>query len=506
MTNHISTFLLRLACIALLFSSLVAWLFFPAVYTTQRSLEPYYTVVTPLPHAEAVQRLESGGVTDLIAPETTLVHVSRVGRVEEVSLAQAYAQLDELDPRRDSYMDGLWNYFRQGEQNVLLARIDANAWRANRIVRQVLGPASSVAERGELLAVISLIFFTASSVAVVLVAREGRLVSVLVALPFVPAVFFFGIPLLVVAAGTVVVSAWYLDGSKARRARRLPGLGLIGVGNGRRLAWLSAAVALGLVYLVVAAGARAGVAYTVSVFGACAGVVLYLYRPKLRDLDEGHQLFRPVPMLTQTAFFARSRAWATLAVVLVSALGVTPFALELMLRGEDEVRMVAVPAAEEYSMEALAGLYAARGSGELPTIADYLAHRAYQEGFGYDVEYAFPTRHGIVEITRIRREADGTLSTYSDPVLRFDESWLEGALATAPAGVATLLASFAQPVGVVLAPVEPVYSGYSPTLLHVLFALILLLPFVPALVPSRRSRPQAATEMLMKRGSQVANA
>jgi hypothetical protein len=504
-TNRISTLLLRLLCLALFAFSLVAWLWLPTVYTTRRSLEPYYTVVTPLSHAEAYERLTAAGIAEVIAPQTTLVHVSRIGRVEELPLAVVDTQLDELDPRRDPYMEALWNYFRRGEENIVLAHIDANPWRANRFVRRSLGPESSVAERSELGAIVSLVLFAAVSLLLIVVAREARVPTAFFALAFAPAVFFLGVPLLVVAAGLVVATAWYLDRSKARRARRLPGLGLIGQGNGRRLLWLGGAVGFAALYLVVIAGTKAGVAYAVSVIGACAAVVLYLYRPKLRDLDEGHQLFRPVPMLDQTGFFSRSRGWATLAVAFVATLGITPFAVEFLLRGEDEAKLVAVPGAQDYSMEELSRLHATTPDG-LPNIADYLAHRAYQEGFAYALEYAFPSEHGVVEITRVRREEDGSLSTYSDPVLSFDASWFEQALASAPAGVPALLATFVQPVGVVLAPVEPLYSGYSPTLLHVLFAVILLLPFVPALVPSRRAGPQGATEMLMKRGSQVANA
>lgn len=506
MTNRIFTFLLRLVCLALFLFSLVAWLWIPTVYTTRRSLEPYYTVVTPLPHAEVYERLTAVGVSEVIAPQTTFVHVSRIGRVEERPLSVVNDQLDELDPRRDPFIQELWGYFRQGEQNVALARIEANPWRANRIVRRALGPRSSVAERGELAAVVSLILYVGLSILVIATAREARVATILFAVCFAPAVFFIGIPLLVVAAGLVVACGWYLDGSKARRGRRLPGLGLVGDGNGRRLVWLGTAAGFALLYLVVIAGTKAGAAYVVSVVGACAGVVLYLYRPKLRDLDEGHQLFRPVPMLKHTSFFCRSRAWATLAVASVVTLSMIPFALEFVLRGEDEAQLVAVPGVDDYSMEELSRLYTSTRGHQLPNISDYLAHRAFQEGFGYALEYEFPLTHGVVEITRIRREADGSLASYSDPVLSFDEAWLEEALETAPAGLPVLLSSFAQPVGVVSAPVEPLYSGYSPTLTHVLFALILLLPFVPALARHRRANPQVAAETLMKRGSQVANA
>jgi hypothetical protein len=490
--------------------SLCAWLFLPGLFSIRRSLAPYVSVTTDLPHIEAVERLQEAGYTDIIAPSTTMVHLSRIARVDEVSLAEAEQLLDPLDPRRDPFMTELWRYFQRGDRNVLLVNMDGGGYRAHQTVQRVLGPGSAVVERTDSLGPLSLGLFLCIAVLLILISPSGRTGVSIAAIPLIPGSYLLGIPFLCAGVGVLATASWVFSSIGLSSAARLPGLGLNRLGvSGRasaaKLIWLGSSIGFAGVYMVVIAGAGAGLALVIAILGAAGGVIAYLYKSPLTRLDDGHKAFEPVPILSGRGRWRRPRRWAAVAAASIAVIGLSPLVYEWISDDVGVSRPVVVTYDRPYSLAGLEMAFEDDSAAALPGLADYLAHRAYQEAFGYNVPYEYPTAVGSVEVSRFAREDDGSISTFQETVIEFDQVWFQGVLQDLPYGVPSFLGSFGRPVGVVLAPVESVYSGYSPIVLHAVFVIFLMVPYIPSLVITRRS-PRSEAEMLVKRIRQVANA
>jgi hypothetical protein len=78
-----------------------------------------------------------------------------------------------------------------------------------------------------------------------------------------------------------------------------------------------------------------------------------------------------------------------------------------------------------------------RGGAELPNLADYLTHVAYQSWLAYGMEYRFPARNERLEISVFTEDAatDRILKSRRT-VTTFDDRWLEQELSSPPAGSA----------------------------------------------------------------------
>jgi hypothetical protein len=151
------------------------------------------------------------------------------------------------------------------------------------------------------------------------------------------------------------------------------------------------------------------------------------------------------------------------------------------------------------------GLRASGSEKRLPDLADYLAHRAYQEGLLYGREYEFPRRDETVELTRFRHEPDGSYSSFTEPVLTYDGAWVDQSLREAPPGITRVLVGIGYATGVVLSPHDAIYSGYPKFLQHLAYVVLVLAPFLlPALPWARPRRARGAAVELIRRRRQVA--
>jgi hypothetical protein len=127
-----------------------------------------------------------------------------------------------------------------------------------------------------------------------------------------------------------------------------------------------------------------------------------------------------------------------------------------------------------------AGRQAAAG-GDLANLADYISHRAFQEGLAFARPYSFPSPEERLVIPSFLEGAQGPELVRADTVaLRRDEAWLGRTLAGAPAGsVARLLVDQGRAVPVRLQPARGLGVGAAAALLYgivVLFLGLLLLP------------------------------
>jgi hypothetical protein len=128
------------------------------------------------------------------------------------------------------------------------------------------------------------------------------------------------------------------------------------------------------------------------------------------------------------------------------------------------------------SLAALSGI--SRGS-EIPNLADYLSHRAFQESLMFGRSYAFPTMGERIVISDYHVDAEGTRIQKTFRVVKqFKESWLEGTLDRAAPGSIPRLFADQELAGTVetIAATEPIGTAGLGTLLVLLF---LISPLVP---------------------------
>jgi hypothetical protein len=181
------------------------------------------------------------------------------------------------------------------------------------------------------------------------------------------------------------------------------------------------------------------------------------------------------PALSAASRFAPLAPWVALLVV-----GAPYLATLLPSAGVDGVpQPVPLSGHDHVDFEALQAVDRASSSG-LVDLSDYLAHRAYQEGFVYGAEYGLPAEGEALYLSRFSREGESTVRE-REVVLRFDREWLEKTLQSAGgngASVASLLANGNTPAGVVRSPAPGVYSQVTHPARYSLQALLAFSPFL----------------------------
>jgi hypothetical protein len=133
----------------------------------------------------------------------------------------------------------------------------------------------------------------------------------------------------------------------------------------------------------------------------------------------------------------------------------------------------------ELSWKSLSALYAASRGEDLPNLADYLSHRAFQEALVFGRVYGFPLLDERIGISAYRSNPEGNRIQKTFRVVKqFKASWLPRTLAAAPAGsVPRLLADQGVAAPVIASPAaEAGTVGWDTTLLAgALIALFLII-------------------------------
>lgn len=448
--------------------------------------------------------LREAGVKEVVTPGSTAVHVSRFRDVEEVSLAEALARLDPLDPRRDPWMSSLDRFFTIDGRNAVYARTASSAFVAARTVRRALEGRGRVAEWVPARLVAALLLFAA--VAAFVLVRMGReRLRVLPALVvWTPAVVLGGLPIATVATTGMIVLAWFVEeAGRVWIGRRYYGSYRLETFRLRALA-VGGHLIVSTLYLALIAAPSLVVVLVCASLGALAGcAAVVMLSP--RRVDAGHRPFVPVLMLSRGPRVARG--WTGVASVAIATLLLVPPAAELAERGapaSPNPRPVSGSTVWE-RIAALDSEEAEAGSGaRLPDLADYVTHRAFQDGILYGRSWGLPEAGETIELIRYREEPDGAYSEFRETVLTFDDAWLESRLDDAPAGVAALLVEVG-PAGLVLAPNVGLYSAYPRFMYHLLYVVVLLAPFVLVLLhPAARRHERSTLVELGRRRTQVA--
>ncbi|MDZ7793436.1 MAG: hypothetical protein U5P10_06995 [Spirochaetia bacterium] len=140
----------------------------------------------------------------------------------------------------------------------------------------------------------------------------------------------------------------------------------------------------------------------------------------------------------------------------------------------------------------------------LPDFADYLRHRAFQEGYFYGRSYTFPVPGEQISIATYTQDGIEVMSE-NKVVKTFTDDWYEDIISSAKnSGVPQLLLEQKRPVQVKITKSEPFRINNSTVLVHIGIMLII----VPALsfIASREVKPQRVRteKQQQKRGQKVA--
>ena len=475
--------------ITLFSASLLLWLPLPQLYSSSPLFGDFLTVATDLSHEDALARLETAGVRGVIAPHTALVHLSRFRDVELVTLAEADAALDPLDPRRDPYLAELGRYFSDGDRALLylpLGSLSERPLQARRQVYELLGSGSYIVENGGADVVFALLLLAA-----VVALRAFRTPvwfrrAFLPALPWIPAIVAHGLVAAVPAIALLLYSPFVARLARPRGSQDA---------RGPFLAVLL--VAVSIAYAVVLSGATVIIPLVVALAGSAA--IRLVPEPMYSfAVDPEHTPFEPVQLMEGARVsggLTRIRL-AAIALLLV----VAPLVVDSIAGTTGDARPVPTVRGD-LTGESIALL---SGAGGLPNLADYLSHRAYQEGFAYGRAYGPPALGETVDLARVIERDDGSYDTEFEPVVTFDASWFESGLGDPPAGIASILSSIGGAASVEFERQSPLYSGILPTSIHLLATIAVLLPAATLLLGRPRVKRRDPIVELARRGRQVA--
>lgn len=481
---------IAIGCLVLLYllSALIVPLLAPLPAAERSGWAGHYTLLIPEnePTPQVRTALEAAGFDRVITRNTLTVSITNFSGLEQVTLTSLGERLAPMDPRWDPFLRRLPELFVAGERDeyeVLYLGSSLPIGQVRKMVRGAVAEAGDVegwelAESDARTHIVFLVGFGLVAAATVAFAGRSRFIALAGVVPWVGIVAGGG-PGTFVAA-SLIYFAWavfahvghrYLEhrlqyGSWTAGRRELR-YSLLVLGA----TW---ALSIGL-HPSTSVAARAPVLVGSGGLAALTGALLL--RAVRRRRRQDHRLFVPVslrarpPAISATTRHAAPAAWVTLFVIAV------PF-VAWLLPDSDIARApkpAPLPGEARIDFESLQQLGTGDDS-ELVDIADYVAHRAYQEGFVYGVGYGLPEAGEEVTLSRVR-ERDGRRVQEPEVVLRYDEAWLDGVLGRST-GIGALLANGNRPSRVVRSPGPGVYSPGTHPARYSLQALVAFLPFL----------------------------
>lgn len=466
------------------------------------------------------------GWKDVITRETQQVNIFTYGDGERrIAYGDVEAYLDPLDPRYDPYLKGLGNYFSgsidgKSTRIIYLGHDGDTASFIERTVRELekmridyfiprLETGGAVYYR--LLLLLNIVVF------ITLVPRRGRLLfaagaagAALAAAGSLSLQFPLFALIASQAVGWSFCAAWAGEAftrhfnigySRLRRDIRMR-LAVYGLFS---FAGLTIAVSSGFYQspiLLILLSLNTAVMHALMLY-------LYFLITHRRVRRQQHTLFFPVPMrLYERTFFRLIPRWT---LILVTAV-VLPLGVNWLTDGQSAREAVyPQPVAAEgsggldwESLRRFSEKQQEEPGDYLPDIADYVTHRAYQEGFLYGRGYRFPEQDERIALKVYEKQ--GLKVFGKDRVFKmFTEAWYEDIISDASqSGVSRLLCAQGEPVQTAYRK-NNTFRIPTHTLLGYIIVFLMVCPVVYSIVSKHMNRQSFSFEKHQhKKGQKVA--
>lgn len=439
------------------------------------------------------QALEESGLTGIVSWAVQHVHVSLFDSVERVGIARLPDRLERLDPRFDPYMERLGSYYTAHmdgvEWHVLYLPVHMQPLRLWWQLRGVLDPLGfswhllsftpwHVALAGGCFVALAILvawklggswIYGASGVFWLPNLAGGSVET------YVGAAVVFAATVLLLREVEPYVVNRFIYGWKRRDPRAL------------ELRLLYVAVALGCAVTFPAVmGAPAAFPLLLSFAGSAAWISAAWAFRIIRAKQAEHIPFTPVPIRRRADRVLPSPLGGP---ILRAALVAILLAPVLAVAVSDGLPAAAVPrpasenATGDLSWANLQRLWWSSTADPMPNLADYLAHRAYQDGIAFGRAYAFPRIGEEIELSEYRFAGDGIEQSYR-VVFSYSTQWYDQVLQEArDLGIESVLLLQGHATPVMLDRVQSLPDALASALAICLFGVLALLP--PALAPRR---------------------
>ena len=438
----------------------------------------YYTLLVPDRYGEApvLDRLEAAGFTEVVTESRTTVRVTAFSHLERVPLSELDDRLEAEDPRFDPYMRRLPRYFRaEGIQNgYRLFYLPASGGIVGTAIRLRRAFPEEVedwflADFAGVHRWVAVFGVLAFSVVLTVLAKGRRLGTAAICIPWVLGSLSHG-GVWPAYAASVSIGGYLLLTSLTRPK------GLITV-TGVGAILLPTILVLQLDAISPRSGAAA--------LGATLSVVLLSWLlSRRRRVGKDHPLFAPLRILPRSPGEEGRRLRRLLP--LLPGLLLLGGTLALLPLGRD-IRVPSPAPLVEPVLEAdaasapgtLRELWTVSRGDELPNLSDFFAHVAYQEGFSFGAEFAFPSAAAPLTLVEIREE-EGRLVEGTRIAADYGLEWIEETLDSVPSGsIERLLLQQPTSTGVVNTPLSGLYSRSS----HLItYGVVLLVAYSPILI------------------------
>ncbi len=452
--------------------------------------EGHYRVLFPVAGENlkaATTALREADFDDVLSRDKATVSISNFNGLEQVPLSRLEERLPAMDPRWDPFLRNVEKLFRAGsggeyEVVYVASRAPLGEFR-DRVSAALEGVEGAdgwiIAEAGQSVLGVFLLGFIAVAAVVVVGAGRTRYLAAGGAVPWLGTVTVGGAGTFI--AASVIYFAWvgFADTGRRYLDHRLQ----YGRWNGGGRELRRSLILLALVWAVVlAAYPGLSLSALMPIAGSGVGLAAFsglavahaLYKRARQD----HRLFVPVSLRPFKPVIPAFLPRLTTAVwVAVLVFGV-PYLSHLLPSGGTPAAPAPVPleGRNEIDFESLHALRDGTPRGVV-NIADFVAHRAYQEGFAYGVEYGLPEEGATVELSRFTGD-NGTTVREPEVMLRYDEAWLDRTLAPDSSNLGALLANGDTPSGVVRTGKPGVYSVTTHPARYSLQALLAFSPFL----------------------------
>lgn len=481
--------------------------------------------------AEVRQLLETAGFENVVGGDSQTVDLFTYDGIKTVRLTELDGLLETGDARNDPYMVNLKKYFegRIGDKPAgvfyLPEEDDMNPGVLEQLLREKgLEYYFSEGESdGNILYwvfyIISLLLMT------LLIPKTGRILFVIGSLLPLSGIVHFTFPLFILSAlqmtGWAFISGWIGPVLKKHLNIGYPELRR----DFLRYAALWLIFSLSGLFLTLITGVLEGSSSVTTFFLVgflMQAMVLYLhYRfVKGRVHRQQHTLFFPVSMRWNPRPNRRLLFGGAL---LLLSLAVLP-AMTAFFSSEGRGIQVEYPQPvsegtrfEGFGWSGMSGFNslvkndgtlrnntALQNGGELPNLADYLSHRAFQEGYFYGRKYGFPQPNEEIVLQVFEKEEIEVIS-HEKVVRMFTEKWYKDIITEASKnGVTRILLSQEGPSRVVRGEGKTKHIS-SYTVIGYIGTLVLLFPIAGILISKKLINQSSFSEKLQqKKGQKVA--